>query len=320
MKKIAILTSGGDAPGMNACIRSVVRNAIYRGMEVMGVKRGYYGLVNNEMEPMNMGSVSDIIQRGGTILYTARCQEFKTEEGIQKAIRNMKENGIEGLVVIGGDGSFRGAKDITERCGIPTIGIPGTIDNDLAYTDYTLGFDTACNTVVTLINYIRDTMTSHERVSVIEVMGRNCGDIALYSGIAGGAESIVIPEVPMTAQDIVDRIHQSRARGKRSNIIVVAEGVKNFSELLEELNQKLGADIRTTVIGHIQRGGSPSMADRILASKFGARAVELLDEGKGGRVVGIVDNHVIDRDIIEAVNMKRPVDMYMYQLAKILAM
>lgn len=320
MKKIAILTSGGDAPGMNACIRSVVRSAIYRGMEVIGVRRGYYGLVNNEMEPMNMGSVSDIIQRGGTILYTARCPEFKTEEGVCKAVRNLQENGIEGLVVIGGDGSFRGAKEITQHCGIPTIGIPGTIDNDLAYTDYTLGFDTACNTVVTLINYIRDTMTSHERVSVIEVMGRNCGDIALYSGIAGGAEAIVIPEVPITADEIVERIHQSRGRGKRSNIIIVAEGVKNFPDMLDELNTKLGADIRTTVIGHIQRGGSPSMSDRILASKFGARAVELLSEGKGGRVVGIVDNHIIDRDILEAVNMKRSVDTYMYQLAKILAM
>ena len=315
MKKIAILTSGGDAPGMNACIRSVVRNAIYRGMEVMGVKRGYYGLVNNEMEPMNMGSVSDIIQRGGTILYTARCQEFKTEEGIQKAIRNMKENGIEGLVVIGGDGSFRGAKDITERCGIPTIGIPGTIDNDLAYTDYTLGFDTACNTVVTLINYIRDTMTSHERVSVIEVMGRNCGDIALYSGIAGGAESIVIPEVPMTAQDIVDRIHQSRARGKRSNIIVVAEGAGDSNKIAEAIEQETGFEARATILGHVQRGGTTTQRDRVMAGLMGYRAVLLLKNDEVGRVVAVRNGSVVDYEIDEALSMKRVFDLDMYKTA-----
>lgn len=320
MKRIAVLTSGGDAPGMNACIRAVVRGGIYNGMEVFGVKRGYYGLVNDDMAQMEMRSVSDIVQRGGTILYTARCPEFKTKEGMDKAIATLKRHEIDGLVVIGGDGSFRGAKELTELCGIPTMGIPGTIDNDLPYTDYTLGFDTAVNTVVDLINNIRDTMTSHERVSVVEVMGRNCGDIAIYAGVAGGAEVIVIPEVPITEAEIADRIQNSRKRGKSSNIIVVSEGVKNFAPVVENLEKKLGISVRTTVIGHIQRGGAPSMADRILASKCGYRAVELLSESKAGRVIGIVNNQIVDYDIIEASKMTRPVDMYMYQLAKILAM
>ena len=321
MKKIAVLTSGGDAPGMNACIRAVVRSGIYDGMEVYGVKRGYYGLVNNDMEKMEMGSVSDIIQRGGTILYTARCPEFKTEEGMAVAIANLKARGIEGLIVIGGDGAFRGARDITVRCGIPTIGIPGTIDNDLKYTDFTLGFDTACNTVVNLINNIRDTMTSHERVSVVEVMGRNCGDLALYAGVAGGAEAIIVPEVETTPEEVCERVRRSRMRGKRSNIIVLAEGVKGgFDPYAEKLETELHLSVRTTVIGHIQRGGAPSMADRVLASRLGHYAVELLQKGKAGRVVGTVDGKIVDFDILEAIAMTRPIDMSLFRLAEILAM
>ena len=320
MKKIGVLTSGGDAPGMNACIRAVVRAGIHAGLEVYGVRRGYYGLVNDELELMNMGSVSDIIQRGGTILYTARCPEFKTREGMEKAYQTICKHELEGLIVIGGDGSFRGATELTELYGIQTIGIPGTIDNDLGYTDYTLGFDTAVNTVVGLINNIRDTMTSHERVSVVEVMGRNCGDLALFAGVAGGAEVIAIPEIPIYAEQVVEKIRSSRARGKKSNIIVVAEGVKNFDSVREAIEQKLGLAIRTTVLGHIQRGGAPSMQDRILASKFGYHAIELLEAGKTKRVIGIRDNKIVDFDILEVQGMQRPVDAYMYNLAKILAM
>ena len=320
LKRIGILTSGGDAPGMNACIRAVVRAGIYAGLEVYGIHRGYYGLVNDDMELMNMGSVSDIVQRGGTILYTARCPEFKTREGLQKAYETIQRRGLEGLIVIGGDGSFRGATELTELFGIQTIGIPGTIDNDLGYTDYTLGFDTAVNTVVNLINNIRDTMTSHERVSTVEVMGRNCGDIALYAGVAGGAEVIAIPEIPLYPEQVVEKIRQSRERGKKSNIIVVAEGVKNFGEVIDAIQNELGLSIRSTVIGHIQRGGAPSMQDRVLASKFGFHAVELLQAGKTKRVIGIRENKIVDFDILEVQGMQRPVDAYMYNLAKILAM
>lgn len=319
MKRIGILTSGGDAPGMNACIRAVVRSAVYNGMEVIGIKRGYYGLVNNETEVLDVGSVSDIIQRGGTMLYTARCLEFKTQEGMEKAKKTVQDLGIEGVIAIGGDGTFRGAKDLCSL-GIPTIGIPGTIDNDLAYTDYTLGFDTAVNTCLNLINNIRDTMTSHERVSIVEVMGRNCGDIALYAGVAGGAEAIIIPEVATSIDEIVARMKKSRERGKRSNIVVLAEGAGNADVLAKEIEEKTNISTRSTKIGHIQRGGAPTMADRVLASKFGNRAVELLNQGIGNRVIGIVDNKIVDYDIIEALQIKRPVDMDMYNLAIVLAM
>lgn len=320
MKKIAVLTSGGDAPGMNACIRAVVRAGIFNGFEVYGVKRGYNGLITDDMERLEMRSVSSIIQRGGTMLYSARCLEFKTPEGQAVAIENMKRRGIEGLIVIGGDGSFRGACAITNQCGIPTVGIPGTIDNDLAYTDFTLGFDTAANTVVSLINNIRDTMTSHSRMSVIEVMGRNCGDLALYSGIAGGAEVIIVPEVPVTAEEVISRIEASRSKGKVSCIIVIAEGVKDFEPKLEVIRERLHADMRVSVLGHIQRGGSPTMRDRLLASQFGTRAVELLMENKGSRAIGIRNDQIIDMDIIEAVEMPRKFNKELYEMAKILAM
>lgn len=319
MKRIGVLTSGGDAPGMNACIRAVVRSALFCGMEVVGIKRGYHGLVFNDTVDMRMDSVSDIIQRGGTILYTARCNEFKTKEGMDKALVTIKDLGIEGIIAIGGDGTFRGARDLC-NLGIPTIGIPGTIDNDLPYTDYTLGFDTAVNTCLYLINNLRDTMTSHERVSIVEVMGRNCGDIALYAGVAGGAEAIIIPEVPISVDEIVERMKRSRDRGKSSNIIVLAEGAGNAEKLAEEIEKKMDISIRSTIIGHVQRGGSPTMADRVLASKFGYHAVDLLKKGIGNRVIGIVNNKIVDYDIIQALEMKRPVDMQMYNLAKILAM
>jgi 6-phosphofructokinase 1 len=319
MKKIAILTSGGDAPGMNACLRSIVRSAIYYGMEVYGVKRGYYGLVYDDLIPMGMRSVSDIVQRGGTILHTARCMEFKEKEGQLKAVETLKNREIEGLVVIGGDGSFRGAKDLSEL-GIPTIGIPGTIDNDLAYTDYTLGFDTAVNTCLDIINKLRDTMNSHERVSIVEVMGRSCGDIALYSGLAGGAEIIIVPEKKIAMAEIVAKINKSREKGKSSNIVILAEGAGDADKLGEELQKLTHYSVRSTKVGHIQRGGSPSMVDRLLASQFGYRAVELLRDGIGNRVIGISNNQIVDYDIIEALNMKSKFNEKLYEIANKISM
>ena len=287
MKRIGLLTSGGDAPGMNACIRAVVRTALYYGMEVYGIERGYQGLIDDEMIQMEMRTVSNIVQSGGTKLRTARCLEMLTKAGQRKAVKTLEARGIEGLVVIGGDGSFRGAKCLSEEYGIPTIGIPGTIDNDLEYTDYTLGFDTAVNTCIDVINKLRDTMTSHERISVVEVMGRHCGDIALYAGITSGAEIIVVPEIAYNMDDIISRINRSRANGKRSNIIVIAEGVMTADAFAKQLQEMTSYSVRATTIGHIQRGGSPSMADRMLAAQFGNKAVRLLNEGIGNRVVGI---------------------------------
>lgn len=320
MKKIAILTSGGDAPGMNACIRACVRSAINSGMEVYGVERGYFGLVNNNIFQMNTHSVCDIVQRGGTILKTARCLEFKFPETRKKAADNLKALGIEGLVVIGGDGSFRGAKILSEDYGVPTIGIPGTIDNDLQYTDYTLGFDTAVNTCLDIINKLRDTMTSHERISVVEVMGRHCGDIALYSGIASGAEIIIVPEINFDMDDVVMKINRSRASGKHSNIIVVAEGVMSADTFAKQLQEVTEYSVRPTCIGHVQRGGSPSMADRMLAAQFGNKAVRLLCEGIGNRVVGIHKNEIIDMDIIEAVSMKKQFNYELYETLQMISM
>ena len=297
MKRIGLLTSGGDAPGMNAAIRAVVRTAIYYGMEVYGIERGYSGLIEDRMTPMEMRSVSNIVQRGGTMLRTARCLEMLTEEGQKKAVSTLEKHGIEGLVVIGGDGSFRGAKCLTENYGIATIGIPGTIDNDVQSTDYTLGFDTAVNTCI----------------SVVEVMGRHCGDIALYTGITSGAEIIIVPEVPYDMDDIVMRINRSRENGKHSNIVVVAEGVMSAEAFTKQLQEVTSYSVRATNIGHIQRGGSPSMADRMLAAQFGNKAVRLLNEGIGNRVVGIHDNHIIDMDIMEAVSMKKKFDFELYE-------
>lgn len=320
MKRIAILTSGGDAPGMNAAIRAVVRTAIYYGMEVYGVERGYAGLIDGDVIKMEMRSVSNIVQHGGTKLRTARCLEMLTPEGRAKAVKTLEKYEIEGLVVIGGDGSFRGAKLLTEEFGVATIGIPATIDNDFAYTDYAIGFDTAVNTCLDIINKLRDTMTSHERISVVEVMGRHCGDIALYSGIASGAEIIVVPEMPFDMADVISRVDRSRANGKHSNIIIVAEGVTTADKFAKQMQELTTYDIRPTCIGHVQRGGSPSMADRMLAARLGNAAVRLLLEGKTKRVVGIRDNKIIDMDIIEAVSMKKVFDKELYETLQMISM
>lgn len=318
MKTIGILTSGGDAPGMNAAIRAVVRTAIYYDMKVMGVRRGYNGLINGDLEKMDVASVGDIVHRGGTILHTARCKEFKTEEGLRKAYNVIKVFGIEGLVVIGGDGSFRGGRDLS-KMGIPTVCIPGTIDNDISCTDYTVGFDTAVNTVLDAINKIRDTIMSHERANIIEVMGKGCGDIALYAGIGGGAEHIIVPEVPLDIEDLCNRLIQGKNRGKHSHIILLAEGVCNVNELGKQIEEKTGIETRATVLGHIQRGGSPSAFDRILASKMGYHAVKLLSQGIGNRVVCIQNNQIVDMDIEEALAIPRKFNEEMYEMSKILS-
>lgn len=320
MKKIGVLTSGGDAPGMNSAIRAVVRSGIEMGMEVYGIRRGFQGLMNDEIAEMGRKDVSGIIQRGGTILHSARCLEFKTKEGQKLAVDNIHKHGLEGIVTIGGDGSFYGAKDLSESWGIPTIGIPGTIDNDLAYTDFTLGFDTACNTAINCINNLRDTMNSHERISVVEVMGRNCGDIALYSGISSGAEVIIIPEVEITMAEIVERIKASRLRGKSSNIIVLAEGAGNCFDYSREIENATGYAVRGQNLGHILRGGSPSMADRMLGVQFGYRAVQLLNKGIGNRVIGTVNQQILDYDIIEALSMKYEYKKDLYEASKVLCM
>ncbi|KRQ87091.1 6-phosphofructokinase [Caloramator mitchellensis] len=319
MRTIAVLTSGGDAPGMNAAIRAVVRTGLANGLRVMGIQRGYNGIINGEIFEMNSSSVSDIIQRGGTILRTARSEEFRTEEGRRKAFNVLKVFGIDGLVVIGGDGSFTGAMKLSNEHDIKVVGIPGTIDNDLAYTDYTIGFDTAVNTVLDAINKLRDTSTSHERVSVVEVMGRRCGDIALYAGLAGGAESIIIPEQEYDFNELCRTIIESKSHGKMHNLIILAEGVGGAEELAKKIEDITGIETRATKLGHIQRGGSPSAFDRILASKMGARAIELLLEGKSQRVIGIRDGKLIDVDINEALAMKKDSDDYMYKLANILS-
>jgi len=318
MKTIAVLTSGGDAPGMNAALRAVVRMAIYKGIRVMGVQRGYSGLMNGELFEMNRRSVSDIIHKGGTILRTARCEEFKTVEGREKAANVLRVFGIDGLVVIGGDGSFTGAQLLSEM-GIATVGIPGTIDNDLAYTEYAIGFDTALNTVLDAINKIRDTSSSHERISVVEVMGRNCGDIALYAGIGGGAEKVIIPEKGYEIDDLCKTIFEGKLRGKMHNLIILAEGVGGANELAKEIEEITGIESRATILGHIQRGGSPSGFDRMLASRMGVAAVEVLMEGKSGRVIGMTDGKIIDEDITTALAMPRKLNEELYEISKILS-
>lgn len=318
MKKILLLTSGGDAPGMNAAIRAVVRVAIYNDLEVYSATRGYHGLLNNKVKKMSLRSVGDIIHRGGTTLQTARCDEFKTDEGMKKAIKTLKEYEIDGLVVIGGDGSFRGAQALSKH-GINTVGIPATIDNDLQYTDYTLGFDTALNTVTSAIGNLRDTSSSHNRANIIEVMGRNCGDIALYSGLAGGADGIIVPETPYNMDALCDKILAGKKRGKRHHIIVVAEGALSAYDIANYIKLKISVSTRVTVIGHLQRGGTPTAFDRNLAAKYGFRAVNALLEGKTSRVVGIKSNQVFDIDIDEALNMKKTIDNTLFEMAEILS-
>lgn len=315
MKRIGVLTSGGDSPGMNAAIRAVVRKAIYHDLEVYGVQYGFAGLIEGDIEKMELGDVGDIIHRGGTKLYTARCEEFRTPEGRQKAVDQLNARGIEALVVIGGDGSFRGAEKLTEL-GYPTIGVPGTIDNDIPGTDYTIGFDTALNTVIDAIDKIRDTATSHERTYVIEVMGRDAGDLALWSGLADGAETILIPEEEYDMDQVVSRLRRGHARGKKHSIIIIAEGVGSGTEFGQKIQETTNLETRVTVLGHIQRGGSPTGFDRVLASRLGARAVELLLNGKEGRMVGIEKNEIVDKSIPEVLKQKHQVDSGMYKLSQ----
>ena len=318
-KSIAVLTSGGDAPGMNAAVRAVVRTGLNFGMKVYGVMRGYNGLLTGDLKEMNMRSVSDIMQHGGTALYTARSPEFNTPAGVEKAANMCREKGIEGVVVIGGDGSFRGARDLT-NAGINCIGVPGTIDNDIACTDYTIGYDTALNTAMEMIDRIRDTTESHDRCSVVEVMGRRCGDIALNTGVAVGALTTLVPEIPYDFhRDVLDRIRLAQSTGKRHYIIVVAEGVGNTEELAQRIQRHTGIETRATILGHVQRGGAPTLRDRVVASHMGYHAAELLFNGIGNRVVAMKGEQIVDFDITEALNMPRAFDEKMYRVSAVLS-
>lgn len=319
MRRIGVLTSGGDAPGMNAAVRAVVRCGIDRGMEVYGIERGYEGLIEGEIREMKMSSVGDILHRGGTILRTARSERFKTEEGQKHAMNVLEAFGIEGLVVIGGDGSFRGGLALSER-GIPIMGIPGTIDNDLGYTDYTIGFDTAVNTVLSAVTNIRDTSSSHERATVIEVMGRHCGDIALYAGLTGGADNILVPEMPFDLNKVCRKILQGKNRGKLHDIIVKAEGVEvDTQELAKRIEERTGKETRVVILAYLQRGGSPTAKDRMLASRMGSKAVELLYDDEESRAIGICGSEICAYGLAEALNMKRPFNTELYELADILS-
>ena len=319
VKTIGVLTSGGDAPGMNAAIRAVVREAIGKGMDVKGIYQGYKGLLNAEIVDLSARDVSDIISRGGTILYTARSQEFRTPEGQQKAAEVCRQHGIEGLVVIGGDGSFAGAGKLSEL-GINTVGIPGTIDLDIACTDYTIGFDTAVNTAMEAIDKVRDTSTSHERCSIIEVMGRNAGYIALWCGIANGAEDILLPEsYDYDEQKLINHIIEMRKRGKKHHIIINAEGIGHSSSMARRIEAATGVETRATILGHMQRGGSPTCRDRVYASMMGSYAVDLLAEGKTNRVVGFKGGDWVDYDIAEALKMQKSLPEYMVRVAKALS-
>ncbi|MDO7788488.1 6-phosphofructokinase [Desulforamulus aquiferis] len=319
MQRLGVLTSGGDASGMNSCIRAVVRKAIYHGIEVIGIKRGYSGFIEADMGPMNLGSVADIIHRGGTILHTARSKRFMTPEGRALAMENVDRFGIQGLIVIGGDGSFTGASVFHQEHGIPVIGVPGTIDNDIAGTDYTIGFDTAVNNVVDAINKIRDTATSHERTFVIEVMGRNSGNIALSAGLAGGAESILIPEIAFNLEDICSKLLSGIKRGKLHSIILVAEGAASGIEVGKQIKELTGFDTKVTILGHLQRGGIPSAFDRILAARLGAKAVELLMEGETNKMVGVRSGEVVATSLDEVIGKPSSISQDMYQLAKVLS-
>ena len=324
MKTIGVLTSGGDAPGMNAAIRAVVRTACENGMTVIGINRGYQGLIDDDVRELNIRSVSDIIHRGGTMLYSARCLAFKEESGMQQAIATCKKHGIEGIVVIGGDGSFRGARDLSER-GIPCVGIPGTIDNDIACCDYTIGYDTCLNTIMEMVDRIRDTSASHDRCSVIEVMGRRAGYLALNAGIAVGATAILIPEIEFDLKrDVFDRIRRTQKTGKKHFLVIVAEGVTadgniTVDELAKAIEEETGVESRAMVLAHVQRGGSPTVRDRVVASQMGYRAVELLMDGIGNRVVAMQKDQIVDYDIFEALNMKKHIDMNLYKMANIIS-
>jgi len=319
IKTIGVLTSGGDAPGMNAAIRAVVRVAIARGLKVKGIKRGYQGLLNEEIIDMEARNVSDIIQRGGTVLGTARCLEFKTKEGQQKGAEICRKHGIDGMVVIGGDGSYRGAQALS-RLGINTIGLPGTIDLDIACTEYTIGFDTAVNTAMEAIDKVKDTSSSHERCSIVEVMGRDAGYIALWCGVANGAEDILLPEkYDFNEQEIINNIIQSRKRGKTHHIIINAEGIGHSTSMARRIEAATGIETRATILGHMQRGGSPTAKDRYYASVMGALAVDILLAGKTNRVVGYQHGQFVDFDIEEALNMQKSIDEYQFEVAHLLS-
>lgn len=319
MQKIGVVTAGGDAPGMNAAIRSIVRTAIFNGLEVVGIERGYAGLIEGKIRPLDVRSVSGIINRGGTILKTARCEKIKTEEGIRKAAHNLKANRIDGLIVIGGDGSFRGASELYQASGIPVVGVPATIDNDVAGTDTTIGFDTAINTALFTIDKIRDTATSHERVFVVEVMGRKRGFLALAVGFAEGAEFILVPEIKFDLEAICKKLKQGRKKGKTSEIIVMAEGAGDSSLIVKEIRKRTGYDVRLTILGHALRGGPPTAHSRILANQFGAHAVELLLKGAKKRMVGIRGEKIVSVDLDYSWQQKKDVDEHLYRLAEILS-
>ena len=314
MKTIGVLTSGGDAPGMNAAVRAVVRTAISLGMTVKGIRRGYAGLIEDDIFDMDARSVSDVINRGGTLLYTARCPKFRTEEGVLEAVETCKRHGIEGLVVIGGDGSFRGALELS-RHGVPCIGVPGTIDNDIACTEYTIGFDTAMNTAMEMVDKIRDTAQSHDRCSVIEVMGRHAGYIAVQTGIAVGATAIMVPEVPVNIDRIINKINTTKSNGKKHFIVIVAEGVGGVEEIAKQIMAGTGVDSRATILGHVQRGGNPTLRDRLRATQMGYEAVQLLNQGKGNRVVAYQGSSVVNYDIEEALQMKKQFDQNLLKIA-----
>ncbi|HEX29802.1 TPA: 6-phosphofructokinase [Candidatus Poribacteria bacterium] len=321
IKRIGLFTSGGDAPGMNACVRAVVRTAIYHGLEVIGILRGYAGMIKGEMIEMNLSSVSNIIQRGGTILKTARSEEFMREEGRAEAAKNLREWNIDALVAIGGDGTYRGASRLSREHGIPVVGVPGTIDNDIYGTDFTIGYDTAINTAMEAIDRIRDTAASHERIFFIEVMGRESGFIALEVGVAGGAEAILIPEVETDIDEMCRMLMRGRARGKTSSIVIVAEGNKSGGahEVAEKVKERTGLDYRVTVLGHVQRGGSPTVRDRVLASKLGSAAVEALLKDKFNVMVGEINGQVKLTPLDMIWTHKKQVDLSLYKLAGILS-
>lgn len=314
IKKVAVLTSGGDAPGMNAAVRSVVRTCVTNNIEVYGIYEGYKGLYEGNIKKMDSKDASDVINRGGTFLGSARFPEFADENIRKEAIKQLDSRGIEALVVIGGDGSFMGAMRLSEM-GYPCIGIPGTIDNDTPNSDFTIGFDTALNTIVEAVDKLRDTSASHKRCSVIEVMGRDAGDLALYAGIATGAEFSLVPEVEFNLDDIIAKIKKDKEAGKSHFNVLVAEGLKMAPEIAKRIEEETGIETRATILGHIQRGGNPTAMDRVLASRLGAFAVELLMQGQSGRCVGIIDNELVHQDIIEALSKKRTFDIDLYNLA-----
>ncbi len=318
IKTIGILTSGGDAPGMNAAIRAVVRSALKKGIKVFGIRRGYCGLIDGDIFEMNEMSVSNITHKGGTMLYTARSSEFRTEEGMQKAIENCNKFGLEGIVVIGGDGSFRGAADLSAR-GILTVGLPGTIDNDIACTEYTIGYDTAMNTAMEMIDKLQDTSQSHDRCSVVEVMGRGAGFIAVNTAVACGAIEIITKEVPYDLDALAKDMLECKKNGKQNFIVVVSENVGHSHEIATAIQEKTGVETRATVLGHVQRGGSPTVRDRIVASEMAYYAVELLAQGIGNRVVAMQKNEIVDFDIQEALSMSKPYDMKLHKIAKDIA-